>query len=196
MSWVPEFEIDLWNAWLLILYYPLHPLIFIVIDKLVGTSDIMKKMGDVPLEQGEKIAAVFSLVVTLLLIVYSIFLPLKLGTVWFYAGIAIYLIGLLMFLIAIANIATTPLGHPFSIGMYRYSRHPMVIGSSITFIGVSIASASWLFLLLSVILTALNTYLAVAEERSCLEIYGDEYQAYLDKTARWIGIPKSESQRS
>ena len=32
---------------------------------------------------------------------------------------------------------------------------------------------------------------AFAEERGCLETYGEEYREYLDKTPRWIGIPKS-----
>jgi len=31
----------------------------------------------------------------------------------------------------------------------------------------------------------------VAEERGCLETYGDEYKEYMNRTPRWIGIPKS-----
>lgn len=191
MSWLPEFEIGLWNAWILMLYFPLHGLLFKIADKLVGTGKSMKEMGDVPFEGWEKIGVVISMLITLLLLVSSIFLPLKLGTVWFYAGLTIYLIGLLMFLAAIVNIATTPPSRPFTDGMYRYSRHPMFIGSSLTFIGVGIATASWSFLLFAVVQTVLNAYLTVAEERGCLETYGDEYEAYLDKTTRWIGVPKS-----
>jgi len=32
--------------------------------------------------------------------------------------------------------------------------------------------------------------LAIPEERYCLEKYGDAYRAYMNKTPRWIGIPK------
>ena len=107
MSWLPEFEIGLWNAWILMLYFPLHGLLFKIADKLVGTGtgDVMKKMEEPPFKGGERVALVFSLLITLLLLVSSIFMPLKLGTAWFYAGLAIYLIGLLMFLAAIVNIA-------------------------------------------------------------------------------------------
>jgi len=56
---------------------------------------------------------------------------------------------------------------------------------------VSVASASWIFLLLSVVIIVLQTSQAIAEERGCLETYGDEYQEYLNRTPRWIGIPKS-----
>jgi protein-S-isoprenylcysteine O-methyltransferase Ste14 len=191
MSWLPTFEIGLWNAWILMLYFPLHPLIMIAVDKVVGTGEIFKKMGDVPYEKGEKRDYVISMVVTLLLIAYSIFLPLKLGTAWFYAGLTVYLVGLAMLLTSIVNISTTPLGQLFTKGMYRYSRHPMMFSESITFVGVSVASASWIFLLLSVVIIILQTSQVVAEERGCLETYGDEYQEYMNRTPRWIGIPKS-----
>jgi protein-S-isoprenylcysteine O-methyltransferase Ste14 len=173
------------------LYYPLHPLIMIVVDKVVGTGEMMKKMGDVPYEGGEKRVFGISMVVILLLFAYSVFLPLKVGTVWFYTGLTIYLVGLIMFLTAIVNIATAPLGQPFTKGMYRFSRHPLMFSSSITFVGMSVASASWVFLLVSVGIIILQISQANAEERGCLEIYGDEYQEYLNRTPRWIGMPKT-----
>ena len=192
MSWVPAFEIGVWNAWMLMLYFPLHPLIMILVDKAVGTGEMMKKMGDVPHEKKEKRAVMTGMVILVFLILYSIFLPLKLGTVWFYAGLAIYLVGLAMLVTAIVNIATTPLGQPFAKGMYRYSRHPMIFSMFITWVGVSVASASWVFLLLSIVVMGLMVFEAIAEERGCLELYGDEYREYLNVTPRWIGIPKSK----
>jgi protein-S-isoprenylcysteine O-methyltransferase Ste14 len=33
---------------------------------------------------------------------------------------------------------------------------------------------------------------AVNEERLCLEKYGDAYRDYMNRTPRWIGIPKSQ----
>ena len=192
MSWLPAFEIGLWNAWILMLYVPLLSPIMRVVDKVVGTSEIYKKMGgDVSYEKEEKHAYIIYMVVLFVLLAYSIFLPLKLGTVWFYAGITIYLVGLGMMLTAIVNVATTTLGKPFTLGMYRYSRHPEYFSLSITFVGVSIASASWVFLLLSVVSIILQISSVAAEERACLEIYGGEYQEYMNRTPKWIGIPKS-----
>jgi protein-S-isoprenylcysteine O-methyltransferase Ste14 len=156
-----------------------------------GIGEMWKKMGEVQYEKGEKRVFMISMVVMLLLLAYSVFLPLKLGTVWFYAGLATYLVGLVLYLTAIVNIATTPLGQPFTKGIYRYSRHPMMFSSLITFVGASIASTSWILLLLSVVFIILQTAEVTAEERGCLETYGDEYQEYLNRTPRWIGIPKS-----
>lgn len=191
MSWLPAFELGLWNAWILMLIYILHPLIMLVVDKAVGTGKIFKKMGDAPTDKREKRDNVIAMGFLFLLIVYSIFLPLKSGTAWFYAGFAIWLMGLVIFMTAIVNVATTPMGQVFKKGMYRYSRHPLYISSSIIFLGVSVASASWVFMLLTVIYIFLQNSQAEAEERVCLKAYGEEYQEYMNRTPRWIGVPKS-----
>ena len=190
MSWLPVLEIDLWNAWILTFHPLLFPLIMVALDK-AGIGEMGKKMGEVPYEKGEKRAFMTSMVVMLLLISYSVFLPLKLGTVWFYAGLATYLVGLVLYLNAVVNITITPLGQPWTKGIYRYSRHPMTFSTSIAWAGASIASGSWILLLLSVVVIALQKAEATAEERGCLETYGDEYQEYLNRTPRWIGMPKS-----
>ena len=191
MSWLPTFKIGLWNAWILMLYFPLQSLIMIAVDKAVGTGDIYKKMGDLPYEKREKRVYMIYLVVIILLIAFSVFLPLKLGTIWFYAGLTIYLVGLAILLTAFVNVATTPMGQLFIKGLYHFSRHPLYLSGLIMNVGVGIASASWVFLLLSVVIMVLMDFQVVSEERGCLETYGDEYQEYLNKTPRWIGIPKS-----
>ena len=55
-------------------------------------------------------------------------------------------------------------------------------------IGIGIASASWLFLIVVVALAFLPD--AAIEEKYCLEKYGDTYLKYINRTPRWIGIPK------
>ena len=190
MSWFPALEIGLWNAWILVFHPLLFPFIMIAMFT-AGIGEMWKKMGEVQYENGEKRVFMISMVVMLLLLIYSVFLPLKLGTVWFSAGFAIYLVGLVLYLTAIVNIATTPLGQPWTKGIYRFSRHPMTFSISISWAGASIASGSWILLLLSVVVIVLQTAEATAEERGCLETYGDEYREYLNRTPRWIGMPKS-----
>jgi protein-S-isoprenylcysteine O-methyltransferase Ste14 len=190
MSLAPAFDIGLWNAWILMLYYPLHPALMLLIDKLVGTGGMYQKMGSSPWNKTEKLAFLSANVLSFGLFLYSIFLPLKLGSAWFYAGMVIYAFGLIMFITAIVNIATTPLGEPFVKGLYRYSRHPMVFFSLFTFIGVGIATASWLFLLLSAMLVILFAIYVIAEERGCRDRFGDSYREYMNRTPRWLGIPK------
>ena len=57
-------------------------------------------------------------------LIYSIFLPLKLGTLWFYAGLPISLLATAMALMFGISFLTAPLGEPISKGVYAISRHP------------------------------------------------------------------------
>ena len=189
MSLIPAFEIGLWNAWIPMLYLPLHPLIMLLADKLVGTGGMNEKMFTSAYTKSEKRIVNLMMIILLMMIIYSIFLPLKLGTTWFWAGLPIYILGFVVFLIAIVNISTTPVGQIFTRGMYRYSRHPMGLGMLIMNLGIGIASASWLLLIVVVALAFLPD--TAIEEKYCLEKYGDTYLKYINRTPRWIGIPKS-----
>ena len=192
MSAIPVFEIGVWNAWILLLLLPLHPLIMMLIDKLVGTGNIFKKMESPALSKAERIINIFgSYVLFFGLFIYSIFLPLQLGTAWFYVGLALCVLGVVTWIIAIVNIAGIPLGEPWNKGLYRYSRHPMYLGLFLTLIGAGIASASWIFLLFSIVFIILCALLVSAEERFCLDKFGTPYREYMNRTPRWIGIPKS-----
>jgi protein-S-isoprenylcysteine O-methyltransferase Ste14 len=124
-------------------------------------------------------------------LIYSIFLPLRLGTMWFYVGLAVTIIGLITQSIVVMNWISTPPDEPVIRGLYRYSRHPMYITGFIFYLGISIASASWVFLLFSLVFTVVSFAIASAEEKSCLEQYGNTYREYMNRTPRWIGIPKS-----
>ena len=139
----------------------------------------------------EKKINALSTVIFFLLLICSVFLPLPLGTAWFYTGLALFLIGSIMTEVVKIHWATTPLDQPITRGLYRYSRHPAYVAAFLQFIGVGIASASWLFLLLSVVSIIVDTRLAIPEERYCLEKYGDAYREYMNRTPRWIVIPKS-----
>jgi len=57
-------------------------------------------------------------------------------------------------------------------------------------IGAGIASASWVPILFAIISMILWVPLSISEEQFCLEYYGDAYREYMNRTPRWIGIPK------
>ena len=81
---------------------------------------------------------------------------------------------------------------PATKGVYTISRNPMYFSMFLIFVGISLACASWLFLLLTIIWIIIADIGIVGEERICLETYGDSYREYMDRTPRWIGIPKSK----
>ena len=164
----------------------------IIIDKLVGTGDIFKKMETPAFSKTESMLNIFSNFVLLFgLFIYSIFLPLQLGTAWFYAGLVLCILGVVTWTLAIVNIVDIPLGEPWNKGLYRYSRHPMTLAGYLILIGAGIASASWIFLLFSIVYIILSAIPTIAEERFCLKKFGTAYREYINRTPRWLGIPKS-----
>ena len=189
MELIPVFEIGLLNAWIFILLV-LLPLLLVVLFR----KGVFKKTDSIHtslLTGKENKIFIFSKVILFSIFIYSIFLPLQLGTVWFYTGSPIYLSGLILHTISWVNVAISPSGKPVTKGLYRYSRHPMYVSFPLIFIGTSIASASWLFLLLSIVLIITHFYNGTIEERECLEVYGKAYREYMSKTPKWIGVPKS-----
>jgi len=70
----------------------------------------------------------------------------------------------------------------------------MYVTAFVFFLGLSIATASWVFLLFTILLIVASFYFAPLEEQSCLEKYGDIYREYMKRTPKYIGIPKSEAQ--
>jgi protein-S-isoprenylcysteine O-methyltransferase Ste14 len=187
---MPALEIGFWNAWIfmLLILLPL-PLVGLLRRGVFQTTASIRASVVSGTEQ--KIY-ILSHVVLLALAIYSIFLPLQLGTTWFSIGLPLYLLGLTLQMIAYVNVATSPVDEPVTKGLYRYSRHPMYVALPFSLIGTGLASASWPFLLLSAIVVITQLLNAIPEERECLEAYGNAYREYMNRTPRWIGIPKSE----
>ena len=75
------------------LYFPLHPLIMMLIHRLIGVGDLYKKMGSATYSSTENRIFTSTMMLMLFGLLYSIFLPLKLGTIWFDTGLPVYLVG-------------------------------------------------------------------------------------------------------
>jgi len=193
MSFIPAFEIGVWNvlifmvAWVFFHVVPLDWPIF-----RYDIKAMFKKAGaSPPYNKTEKIINNLGTAVWVILFIYSIFLPLPLGTPLLYAGIALFVAGLIITEIAMIPWTKTAIDEPITKGLYRYSRHPVYVGVFVQYIGIGIASASGLFLLLTIISIVLSITVVPAEERFCCEKYGDAYREYMNRTPRWLGAPKS-----
>jgi len=192
MLLIPAFQIGVWNAWIFMIW----PWVDMLAVRLVGV-DVYRRASGLPSEMKTshryRVVSYVSMAVDTMAVAYSIFLPLKLGTIWFYAGLSIFLLGLVVLAAATVNFATTPMDVPITRGIYHYSRHPLYLASLLIYLSVGIASASWVFLLVFFIQSVSIRIAAVGEERYCLDKYGDAYREYIDKTPRWLGLPKSKT---
>ena len=122
------------------------------------------------------------------LMVYTVFVPIKAYGIWVYVGVIIFSLGLIVHTYAMINFATTPLNKPVVKGIYQYSRHPMQIMGIIMWLGVGISTGSWIIILACVIQIFLCRGFLIAQERSCLESYGEEYREYMTKVPRYFVI--------
>lgn len=194
MTFISSFEAGVLNVWIFMVAWVFFHAV--PVDWPVFRYDIkarFKKGSASPTYTGaEKIFNNLSTAVWVIMFIYSVFLPLPIGTTLLYVGIAIFIVGLIIFWTAGIPWATAPEDAPVTGGIYRYSRHPVYIGVFVQYIGIGIVSASGLFLLLVLVQIALSIAITPAEERYCLEKYGDAYRDYIAGTPRWIGVPKSE----
>jgi len=188
MSLVPTFELGYWNAWILVI--PM--LVIFFCDVKASAARESEKAKDFKLSKKEERLANAPIIVMFIAFFYAIFLPLQSTAIWLYGGLVSYFFGILFEIIAVLNLATSPKDRVITGGLYRFSRNPMYIGMLLMHFGLGIASASWLYIVFTLMLFFLLNEFASAEERYCLYIYGDDYLRYKNRTPRWIGIPKSE----
>jgi len=187
MSLVPAFEIGVWNAWIFMAYL----LLSVVVLMYIAIKKDSPSVQETGLSRVSMMFATSSKLFLLPIMIYSLFLPLKLGTVWFYVGLPITLIGLIGYTLVLINWGITPLDNQVSRGLYRYSRHPMYFTMFIFLLGLGIITASWVLLLFFVVFVVGCVVYANVEEQSLLDKYVNTYREYMNKTPRWIGIPKS-----
>ena len=192
MTAIPMFDIGVWNAWILSLLFFVSMFVPNLFLSEEGKKGNKRLEGFVTSNKTEKLLAWSThIVIWPVVILYSIFLPLKLGTVWLYVGLIIFVLGLAMNVMITISAASTPLGKPITEGVYRISRHPIYLAGFMIFAGIGIASASWVILLCALLWIVFLSIVMPDEERFCLDKYGDAYREYMNKTPRWIGLPKA-----
>ncbi|MFC1934515.1 methyltransferase family protein [Chloroflexota bacterium] len=192
MELVPAFEVGLRNAWMFVIPYAY---VHFGLSRLIVNSESTLFVWP-SYTKSEKIPLGVVTVTFFGPWVYSIFLPLKLGAAWLYTGLPIYLLGLILVIMALLSFSTTPPDEPVTKGVYRISRHPMNFGFFLVLIGMGIASTSWIILLCAILFLILQgMILEKAEERMCLEKFGKAYLDYINRTPRWVGVPKRDSEK-
>ncbi|MBN2378762.1 isoprenylcysteine carboxylmethyltransferase family protein [candidate division WOR-3 bacterium] len=184
MSLIPDFKIGLWNAWVLVV--PLA-ILNVVVFPLVNLKAVRKARTWPKLKGALKVASYISIPICLIVFLYTIFVPLKLYTPWFWAGLPLYCLGLVIFTVSKLNYAAVGQDELATLGLYRISRHPIYIGIYLAFLGIGVMSASWVFLVFTVLYMILTHFSILAEERFCFDKYGEDYVRYMKTVRRYMG---------
>ena len=114
------------------------------------------------------------------------FSPLRIGRPVFVAGTALFVLGMAGLVIALFNFKGAPPGQPAIQGLYRVSRNPQWMMLVLMFLGVCLAIGSWAALLLLAAAGVCYHFRILAEERSCLDHYGDGYRDYMAQVPRYL----------
>jgi protein-S-isoprenylcysteine O-methyltransferase Ste14 len=183
VEWMPAFQIGWLNGWILLALLVLTDgVLFLsfpkpVVARLFDRSGWSQKQGTL---------TVLSKLCALFCIVSIVLTPLKIGSPVFIAGIILVALGLVGLVKAVLDFRHTPLDQPVVRGLYRISRHPQIVMSSVVILGACLAIGSGAAVIAFAGAKALGHYGILAEEEVCLRQYGDDYRAYLQRVPRYF----------
>lgn len=169
-------------------FFLLLPLLLIRYGLLyMANREAMRRAAFFPPMAGkERIALVLYQLSTVVIFVYMCFLRVNAVWAWFYPGLAVYAIGILLLAISTVNFALPSAQGVSRRGLYKFSRNPMYVAYFIYFLGCVLLTRSIpLFLLLSVFQIS-SHWIILSEERWCEKELGDAYVQYAKSVRRYI----------
>jgi protein-S-isoprenylcysteine O-methyltransferase Ste14 len=124
-------------------------------------------------------------VTTLLIFVYLFFLKIRPDSIWFIAGLLLYALGTVLYIVSIINYAAMKDGVSMT-GLYRVSRNPMYVSYFLYFLGCALLTRSLLLLLLVLVFQVSSHWIILSEERWCVQKFGQEYVRYMERVGRYV----------
>lgn len=187
MELIPQFAIGWLNGWvLLVFYYVAYGILFLTFPKDVRSRLYVFDRAN--WSKNQKVANFIGKAIVVVVFVWIILTPLKIGSIAFIVGMVLYTFGLIGFHAALINFKNTPQNQPVTHGLYRISRNPQILMGLIASIGIGFAIGSWVVILLGIPVTILGRYKIMGEEQDCLKRYGESYRMYMKQVPRYLII--------
>ena len=187
MELILTLKIGWLNGWiLLVILYLIFGILLLAFPK-----DVRVRLYEYDRSSWSKTRRAFYIIgklLALICLILIIFTPLKIRANIFIPGIILFALGLAGFITALFNFKNTSPNQPVARGLYRISRHPQVIMLFIMSIGICIAIGSWLVLFIMIVSSLFLHFRDLAEEKACLERYGDAYRNYIKLVPRYFLI--------
>ncbi len=139
-----------------------------------------------PVIGSEKVAYSFYQISNILFFIYLFFLKITNDPKWFYAGLVIYGLGVLLCLASVFNFSKPAENGINLIGLYRISRNPMYVSYFIYFLGCVLLTRSWILFIILMVFQISAHWIILSEERWCIKKFGIEYKNYMNKVRRYI----------
>lgn len=107
----------------------------------------------------------------------------------FCGGLALYALGLLLLALSVIAFASPSEEGINQGGVYRFSRNPMYVAYFLYFLGCALLGQSWLLAVFTLIFQLSAHWIILAEERWCIQRFGDAYIQYMKTVRRYFGVP-------
>ena len=183
MELFPDLRIGWINGWLAVILLGLvEGVIFLTSPKQV-VKRLFDRSGWNPQQRVFTVAGKLCALVCLVLITLT---PLKIGSLVYGIGMLLILSGLIGLIKALFDFKNTPLDEPVTGGLYRVSRHPQIVMSSLVIMGACIGVGSWVGLAFWAGARILEHFGIIAEEEICLKRYGEAYETYMKRVPRYF----------
>jgi protein-S-isoprenylcysteine O-methyltransferase Ste14 len=133
-------------------------------------------------------AAMLEAVVPLPLLAAHAFPRYLAGAVLAIGGFVMIAMGMRRFLAAGTNIPPTlPTTALVVDGIYRRTRNPLYLGTTLVYLGLGVAAGSlWAMVLVGPLMWVINVGVVAREERYLERKFGEAYRAYKARVRRWI----------
>lgn len=183
MELFPALKIGWLNGWLVIVLLGVaEGVLFLAFPKTV-VKRLFDRSGWSQKQRTFTIAGKLCALVCLALLTLT---PLKIGRPVFVIGLLLIGLSLVGLVKAMFDFKDTPLNTPVTRGIYRLSRHPQVVTSSLVILGACIAVGSWPAAAFWAAARVMEHFGILAEEEACLRQYGEPYRAYMKQIPRYF----------
>ena len=87
MKLIAEFKFSFWNAWIFMIWQFILPLL---ISTFLPKNNVSSRLYASAPAKNSRLLDITTMVLTVISVLYSVFLPLKLNTIWFIPGLIIF----------------------------------------------------------------------------------------------------------
>ncbi|MBN2039810.1 MAG: isoprenylcysteine carboxylmethyltransferase family protein [Spirochaetes bacterium] len=175
-------NIEIGNGWIISLIYlavSYLPMLFggKAAKRLVDFSFASKK---------GKINSLILTVLFIFLLVYPVFLQIHFNSVFFYAGLAVFILSAIGAVTSFINYFSTPLDQTICRGMYKISRNPIYVTVTAMGFGMALMLHSPVIAVILAILSILQHLIILEEEEFCINRYGESYIEFRQRVPRYL----------
>lgn len=183
MTFFPEWTLAWDNAF----WFTLVALSASFVLALVFPRDFRKRVFTMPKFESTwgRIAKRLNMFCLLFLLGLPLLTPIRADGPWFVPGVVLFFAGLVFYVAALLNYASTDPDRPVVKGVYRFSRNPQQMTTIMMWIGVGLATGTLLFICICLLQLVLAYPTFLVQEEFCIARYGQEYRDYMEKTPRY-----------